>query len=140
MGKTTNNLNSQLKNTKDIQKFLDCNETHFADRNFAEYLQKLLVEKGLKKSDVINRAGINPSYGYDIFSQGKNPSRDKLLALCFGFALTSDEANHLLNYASLCELYPRIRRDSIIIFALDTGKSIVDCNLLLDSSGEEIIQ
>lgn len=140
MGKTTTNLNAQLKNTKNINQYLESNKEHFTERNLTAYLQKLLIEKKKKISEVIANSNINPSYGYDIFSQGKHPSRNKALALCFGFELSSDEANRLLNYASLGELYPRIRRDSIIIFSLNTHKTIIQCNLLLDRANEAIIE
>lgn len=140
MGKTTNNLKEQLQNTNNIQNFLNSNKAHLINRDLSSYLQKLLIEKKMKKSDVINKANLNISYGYDIFSQGKNPSRDKLLMLCFGFELDSDEANHLLNHASVGELYPRIPRDSIIIFCLNKKKSLLKCNLLLESLGETILE
>ena len=139
MGKTTEKLKLMLKNTKNIEQFIQSNESHFAERNLAAYLEKLLTEKNMKKSDVFKRAGFNPSYGYDVFSQKRKPSRDKALALCFGLMLNADEANHLLNYASLSELYPRIRRDSIIIFALDHNIDIDKCNYLLMDAGEDII-
>lgn len=139
MGETTEKLKSMLKNTKNIEQFIKSNESHFAKRDLAAYLEKLLEEKNMKKSDVFKRAGFNASYGYDVFSQKRKPSRDKALALCFGLMLNADEANHLLNYASLSELYPRIRRDSIIMFALDHNIDIDRCNYLLMDSGEDTI-
>lgn len=141
MGKTTENLNSILKNTKDIGQFMEDNESHFAERNLGAYLHKLLKEKNMKKSDVFKRAGgvISASYGYDIFNNNRKPTRNIVIALCFGLGLNPDEANHLLNYASLGILYPRIRRDSIIIFALSNNIDIDKCNYLLMDSGEETI-
>lgn len=139
MGKTTEKLKSMLKNTRNIEQFIKSNEEHFAKRDLAAYLEKLLEKKNMKKSDVFKRAGFNASYGYDVFSQKRKPSRDKVLALCFGLMLNVDEANHLLNYASLSELYPRIKRDSIIIFALDHHLDIDRCNYLLMDSGEKTL-
>lgn len=140
MGKTTTKLTEQLNNTSNLTQFLQINEEHFSNLNLTEYLKKLLEEKHMKKSDVIDRSHITPSYGYDIFSQGKHPSRDKILSLCFGFQLTSEEANHLLHYATLSELYPRIRRDSIIMFALNSHKTIDECNALLNDAKETEIE
>lgn len=139
MGKTTANLNKQLKNTRDINQYLESNEESFKERNLMEYLNNLLFQKNLTKAEVIRRANIDKRYGYDIFSKGKKPSRNYILSLCFGFELTTDEANHLLNCASLCELYPRVRRDSIISYALDTHKTLIECNLLLDDAKESAI-
>lgn len=36
-------------------------------------------------------------------------------------------------------LYPRVRRDSVIIHALAEGFDIVQCNILLESYGETIL-
>lgn len=139
MGKTTDKLNLLLKNTKNIEQYIKSNEDYLAERDLAGYLEKLLSEKHMKKSELSKRAGLNSSYVYDIFAGRKKPSRNKVLAMCFGFKLNSDESNHLLNYASLSELYPRIKRDSIIIFALDNNIDIDRCNYLLMDSGEEAI-
>lgn len=139
MGKTTDKLNLLLKNTKDIQQFIESNKDHLAERNLADYLEKLLNKKNMKKSEISRRAGLDSSYIYDIFAGRKKPGRNKVLAMCFGFQLNSDESNHLLNYASLGELYPRIKRDSIIIFALNNNIDIDRCNYLLMDSGEDTI-
>ena len=49
-----------------LKSFISKNE--IGQRSLAEYLQKLLEEKGLKRSDVVKAAGINETFGYQIFT------------------------------------------------------------------------
>ncbi|MDD6563931.1 MAG: hypothetical protein PUF08_02495 [Clostridiales bacterium] len=98
----------------------------------SDYLNAVLCEKNLSKSEVIKKSNIQTNYAYQIFSGLKIPSRDKLIALCFGMGLTLGEAQTLLKYSGYAPLYPRIKRDSVIIDSLESGKSVILCNITLD--------
>lgn len=65
---------------------------------------------------------------------------DKLLALCFAMTLTLDEVQHLLTIADVGILYPRVKRDSILIFALHKKLDVTTCNELLFEQNEPILQ
>ncbi len=62
----------------------------------------------------------------------KIPSRDKLIALCFGMDVSLDEAQTLLKYTGFAPLYPRNKRDIVIVSALENGESVIRCNITLD--------
>lgn len=94
------------------------------ERGLSGYLQQLLAEKGLKRADVVRAAGLNETFGYQIFTGARGASRDKLLALAFALGLTLTEANRLLKAGGANELYCKSRRDAIIIFALTHGYSL----------------
>ncbi|MBR0277767.1 MAG: hypothetical protein IJQ50_04835 [Clostridia bacterium] len=102
------------------------------DNPVCEYLVAIVEEKGLQKADVIRKSNIQTNYAYQIFSGLKIPSRDKLIALCFGLELGLSEAQTLLKYTGYAQLYPRIKRDSIIIKALEKHMDVIDCNITLD--------
>ena len=72
---------------------------------------------------------------YQIFSGEKNPSRDKLLALAFGLALTGDETQRMLKISCNRELYARDTRDALILFALERGNTILEVNESLYDHG-----
>ena len=63
-------------------------------------------------------------YGYQIFDGSKTPSRDKVIAIALAMQLTLDEANRLLHLSNNGILYPKIKRDSIIIFGLENNQKI----------------
>ena len=93
-------------------------------------------EKGLTKAQVITDSNIQKNYGYQIFDGSKTPSRNKVIALALAMQLTLDEANRLLHLSNNGILYPKIKRDSIIIFGLENNQKIIDLNITLDDLGE----
>jgi predicted transcriptional regulator len=103
-------------------------------------LNKLLIKKDLKKSEVVKGSNLHRSYVYEIFNGDKIPSRDKIIAIAFGMHLALEETQQLLKRCGHRELYSRDRRDSIIMFAINKEKSLIDCNILLSDSTEEIIK
>lgn len=109
-------------------------------RSLSEYLQQLLDEKGLERVDVIHAADLNETYGYQLFAgQRANPSRNKVIQLAFAMKCTLREANRLMQAAGVNGLYPKNRRDAIIIFCLDRGCSLHKTDEELYRFGEETI-
>lgn len=108
-------------------------------RSLVEYLNQLLVQKGLKRVDVVHAAGINDTFGYQIFVGQRNPSRDKILQLAFALGCTLLETNRLLKAARLSELYCKDRRDAIIIFCIDRGLSLTQADEELYRFGEQTL-
>ena len=137
--KDTEELLSELKEDEDIRQFLSKNQKEFL-LPLHEYLEHLLVEKGLKKADVIQASLLDRAYGYHIFSGVKaNPSRRKLLPLALAMHLDLDETQHLLRYAGESMLYPRNPWDAIIISAIQKGLSVKEANALLAQMGETVM-
>ncbi|NPD30862.1 XRE family transcriptional regulator [Eggerthellaceae bacterium zg-1084] len=103
------------------------------------YLNELLNQKGLVRSKVVAAAGVNPTFGYQIFTGARRASRDVLLQL--GFALGCDlrQMNRLLQAGGANGLYCKGRRDAIIIFGIDRGQSIAQVNESLYNLGEATI-
>lgn len=132
MKKSTEELLNILKSTRSYDDFLaeQIDELYFA--SLSEYLELLVAQKGLNKSDVIARANLDRSYAYQIFNGNKtNPSRDKLIMLSFGMGLSLDETRKLLKIANVSDLYVRSPRDSAIIFAIKSNLDLLQTNELL---------
>ncbi len=103
-----------------------------------EYLNSLIAERGSKPSEVMKKAGLNKSYFYAIIDGTRaNPSRDILIRLCFGFELSLDETQKLLKTFGAAVLYPRSRRDSIIIHAIENKLTLNQCNDNLYDYGQK---
>ncbi|MGN1109136.1 MAG: XRE family transcriptional regulator [Oscillospiraceae bacterium] len=137
--KTTDELLNEIKSSKEIESYLSKNETEFAEAQLSEYIELLISEKGLQKSMVVARSGLNRIYAYQILSGKRFPSRDKLIAIGFGLQLSLEEMDELLKYAGFSTLYARNKRDSIIIFAMNSKKSIFALNDMLFENGFEIV-
>ena len=132
MKKSTGELLEILKRSS-LEAYLKENGGELiADSPLCDYLNALLDEKGLTKADIIRRTSISAPHVYQTFSGERIPTRDKLIALCFGMNLTVDETQTLLKYTGYAPLYPRSTRDSVIIAAIKNGESVIRCNITLD--------
>lgn len=131
--KTTEELNHEIKTATDIEDYLKKNKENMLINNLPEYLNMLLVQKGLSKANVIRNSLLDRSYVYQIFSGEKTPSRDKLIAMAFGLCLSEKETQKMLKLSGNRELYARDERDALILFALQRKKTIWETNELLFS-------
>lgn len=140
MQKSTTELLNELKNFDSFKEYEKINKNSMINKTLSQYLCDLLEEKHLKKSDVIRKGELNESYAYQMFSGVKStPSKDKLICLSIGMDLSVDETNSLLKLAGLSPLYPRIKRDSIIIINMNNKKSVVEINEELYNEDEETL-
>lgn len=133
----TEELLEELLASSDPKAFAD--EHRIGSRSLADYLQTLLDERGLERADVVRAAGLNETFGYQIFMGQRGASRNKVLQLAFAMGLTLRECNRLLQAAGANELYCKNRRDAIIIFCLDRGYSLQKTDEELYRFGEETI-
>lgn len=108
-------------------------------RSLSEYLRQLLKEKGLERAKVVREAGLNDTFGYQIFKGTRKASRNKVLQLAFAMHLNLRETDRLLQAAGANELYCKNRRDAIIIFAVQKGYSLQKTDEELYRFGEETI-
>lgn len=133
----TEELLSELLSSPSIDTFVD--KGNVGERSLSEYLQQLLAEKGLKQSAVVRDAGLNNTFGYQIFKGTRRASRNKVLQIAFAMGLSLRETDRLLQAAGSNDLYCKNRRDAIIIFSIKKGYSLRKTDEELYRFGEETI-
>ena len=111
------------------------NETSMHTPPFNHYLAALCRERALVPERVIRESDIDRSYGHQLFNGLRQPSRDKALQLAFGLKLGVSQAQELLRVAGKSQLYPRLKRDAIILFALNKSMSVLELQSLLNHYG-----
>lgn len=126
-----------LLDSPSLDEFIDAHE--FPAVTLAEFLEQMLEKKGLKRSRVVRMADLNETFGYQIFTGARNPSRDKVLQIAFAMALSLRETNRALMAAGASSLDPKRRRDAIVIFCIDQGCSLQKVNEELYRLGEETV-
>ena len=131
MKKSTDELLNILKHTTDLTTYFQQEEENISSCSLPDYLNRLCLEKQISPAQCIRVSGLDRTYAYQIFSGSKTPARDKVLALCFGFALSFEEIQALLKSTGYPILYAKNQRDSVIIFALQHNCSLTDLNELL---------
>ena len=137
--KSTEQLLNELSKAEDVFEFARENQMELESYSLTGLLEDLLVKYGKQKKDVIRDSGLDTTYGYQIFDGRKNPRRDKLLQLAFGFPLTVDEANRVFRAAGVSDLYVRCKRDTICMYCLQQKMTVDECNALLYQAGEDTL-
>ena len=127
-----------LNQSSSIEEYINTEQDYLIDSAVCDYLNQLLEEKSLKKSTVIKNSELNEIYGYQIFSGKRIPSRDKLISISFGMNLSLDETQALLKYAG-APLYPKQKRDSLLIWGKNHQFSIYQINELLYAENEDTL-
>lgn len=110
-----------------------------AERSLAGYLHEVLAAKRLKRADVYRASGLNSTVVYDAFSGKSCLGRDNALMVAFGLGCTLRETQRLLKLAGAAELYPKVRRDAIIIWCIDHGLTREACDDELWRLGEKTL-
>jgi len=123
---STSTLLSRLFKTRHLGRFMEYYGSQMDGQPFSAHLGRLCEQRGLLPAHVIQRSGIERTFGHQIFNGRRAPSRDKVIQLAFGFGMDYDEAQTLLKIARKSALYPKIRRDAVIIYALDRDLSVID--------------
>lgn len=133
MTETTSTLFNRLRSRKSGEAVL--HRTHPVP-TCARILQELLAHTGISASEWIARAVISKSYGYQILRGERIPGRDILLRTAFALRLSLKETQRLLAVGDCGALYPKVRRDAAVIFALNQKMSLLEAEELLSSLPE----
>lgn len=133
----TEDMLHELLEAPDPARFIDRAEV--SPRSLDQYLNELLAAKGLRRSNVVHGAGLNETFGYQIFTGARRASRDNLLKIAFAMGLSLREANRLLQAGGVNGLYCKNRRDAIIIFCLNNGYTLQKAEEELYRFGEATI-
>lgn len=119
--KLTEDLLERLLAAASPEAYLDEGET--IERKLKDYLFELLGARGIKRADVCRESKLNSTFVYDIFSGKSLPGRDNALRLAFGLRCNLRETQRLLRLAGASELWPKSRRDAIVIWCIERGMS-----------------
>lgn len=114
----TDQLQQELMDADSLEDFLRENDRRFQESSLSDALLSILNDRKMSKSELARRACTSEVYLHQIFSGRRLPSRSRLLCLCFGLNATVEETQHLLRQARLAPLYPRDRRDAVILYGL----------------------
>lgn len=139
MSDITRNLEKRLKESKDLNGYLSDNSSKMVLSNAARVLAELISESRFKKSEIIKKSGIAVSYAYEILNGFKVPTRDKIIRFMLALEVEFEDVQDVLKMCSYPMLYIRIKRDSVIIYAITNKLSVIDTNLLLEQHGLELI-
>ena len=133
MQETTSKLFHKLQGRESGKAFLRQERT---EPTCAQVLQGRLEQLGVAASEWIAAADISKSYGYQVLRGERIPGRDILLRTALSLSLGLEETQRLLMLGGCGALYPKIRRDAAVIFALNQKMTLLETEDLLASLPE----
>ena len=126
--KNTSDLQQELLSKPNLDRILSENAASFQQESATALLSKITLAK---------RSGMSEIYLHQIFGGQRTPSRDRLLSLCCAMDATLEETQEVLKRSSLARLYPKNRRDAIILHGIAHGTPLMEINDILFQEGEK---
>ncbi|MCD8103730.1 MAG: hypothetical protein LUF35_01695 [Lachnospiraceae bacterium] len=133
---TTSQLLSMIKKSNDFSEVTKNWHDHEEEPVFCHFLYAVMQKHGKAPGDVIMESGIERSYFYHVLSGQKMPGRNMVLRISLCVSATLTETNQLLRLARGGVLYPKVKRDAAIIFAIEKKYTMQQANDLLIQEGE----
>lgn len=131
-GKNTSELMNELtKEEISIDEYLEKNLDIIRNTDIKNHWHSLIEKSNLSSFDIINRSEFAYAYYYEVIGGKKIPSRDKVIRLILAMHLGIEDCQKTLKICGLSELYPKFRRDSIIIYAVTHNLTVYELNELL---------
>lgn len=138
MRKSTGDLLQELQRTScELDRFFKNGRGSFVQNNMKDFWAGLIQKSGCSKSNVINRSDFSYCYFYDVINGRKIPSRDKIVRLILAMRLSTEDCQNALTISGKSRLYPRVKRDSIMIYAIEKHLSVYRLSELLARYGED---
>lgn len=137
--KSTDDLQQELMETPDLDQFLSDNEENFINNSVCELLNRLFRKRDISKAALAKQSGMSEVYLHQVFAGRRNPSRSRLLCLCFGLQTTVEETQELLKQCGFARLYSKNRRDAIILYGILNGQDLFTVNDKLFAENEETL-
>lgn len=135
--KNTDNLQEELMTAPDLDRFLSDNQENFNTLSIAENIEKLFHAKDITKSMLAKQSAISEVYLHQVLAGRRKPSRNRILCLCFGLSASLEETQNLLKQCGYAQLFPRDRRDAIIIYGIVHRVDLFSINDKLYDEDEE---
>jgi len=114
----TNTLMKRLFKASDLDAYMQGNDGYLQAPDFSALLKRYCEQREMLPAHVIEQSQIERTYGHQLFNGTRRPSRDKVLQLALGLGLSVDETQRLLRAAGKSQLYPRLKRDAVILYGL----------------------
>lgn len=137
--KNTDDLRQELMESPNLDQFLAENQDDFNSGKIVEMLGALFQKRKISKAALAKLSGMSEVYLHQVFAGRRNPSRSRLLCLCFGLEATVEETQELLKHCGHAQLYPKNRRDAIILYGLTNHMDLFDVNDKLFAKNEETL-
>ncbi|MCC8137824.1 MAG: hypothetical protein LIO76_07125 [Clostridiales bacterium] len=133
---STSQLLSIIKKSNEFSEVTGTYHDQEEEPLFCHFLYATMQKHDKAPTDVIMESGIERSYFYHVLSGQKTPGRNIVLRISLCLSATLTETNQLLRLSRQGILYPKVKRDAAIIFAIEKKYTMQQANDLLIQEGE----
>lgn len=113
------------------------NGTQVEEPSFHGELYHMMLRNDVAPRKIIASSGLERSYFYHILSGQKIPGRNIVIRIALCMSASLEETNRFLQLAQHSSLYARVRRDAILIFAIENHYTMHETNELLLNENEK---
>ena len=139
--KKTDELIAELTaGSADFEAYIEKNVGSLIEINLIDFWGKMIKKSGLTNGNIINRSNYSYYYFYEVINGKKIPSRDKIVSLILAMHLELEDCQTALRYCGKSALYPKLERDSVLIYAISHCFSLQETNELLDKEGLQLLK
>ena len=96
---TTDELLKLLFKERSLEQFLQRNESAYLNTTFADYLSGWCRREHEVPEQLIRRANLEKSFGHQLFTGKRNPSRDTVIKLAFAMRADVAQTQEMLKIA-----------------------------------------
>lgn len=101
---------------------------------FTEYFYHLLEGRGLSLAQLVYKVPLSQSYLYQVAAGKRCLGRDAAIILALAMQLDLEQAQEFLKISKNAALYPKVKRDALIICCIECSKTLEQTNeILLDN-------
>lgn len=134
----TKELINKLTPETDMDSFFEEYSGEFLNVTPKELLNEYIAKYDMRVGTVAKLSG-QGEYVYKVFNGERKASRDILICIAVGMKLKLEETQLLLRVSKFAVLDPRDKRDSLIIFGINSAYDIDRLNnLLIDKNQSEL--
>ena len=128
-------IDKNKRNNEALRQFFkdNCEALDFPDA--IDYLLDCAKAHGVPANVIAAESGFDRTQARHILSHNKQFDRNKLIALAIAGKLTLEETDNALKYAKFSTLYAKDEWDDVIIFALNSGLTTMQTDILLEDLG-----
>ncbi|NLY74717.1 MAG: hypothetical protein GX075_05380 [Firmicutes bacterium] len=128
-----------MRSVSESQWYYDKLEELDEEDDFTRELMKLVKSKWTgTKRELCEKALLLENTFYKIQAGKRLPGRDTIISLSLALGLNVEESQRLLGYLGY-GLSQHIKRDFLIMYCLEKGKSPLEVNLLLEKCGLRLL-
>ena len=126
--KSTSELMDELMKSDNLDDYFNENAQYMVNNEISVYLNNILKKRGLVKSKIIKKTELSEVQCYQIFDGKRKPSRDSLISICAAMELSLDSTQQMLKVGGFAPLYPKNKRDAVIIKGIQNKLSVAEIN------------